>query len=95
MFGERWQFNLILKEIEPMTLQAYRPAEMDQLALRVLDISAQLRGFANDMRKNHMSELRINDKKALLWCDQLEDWMQKTRNHLDLTVRKMTNDKNR
>ena len=71
-----------------MTLQAYSPEKMEKLALRLLDISAQMGGIAKDLRANQLEELRINDKKALLWCENLEIWVQKNRNSLDLVLRK-------
>ncbi len=76
-----------------MTLQAYSSAKLEKLALRVLDISTQLRGIAKDLQANQLEELRINDKKALLWCENLEIWAQKNRNNLDLIVRQMRNEK--
>ena len=71
-----------------MTLQAYTPEKMEKLALRLLGISAQLGGIAKDLRMYQLEELRINDKKALLWCENLEIWAQKNRNNLDLILRK-------
>jgi len=70
-----------------MTLQAYSPEKMEKFALRLLDISAKLRSIAKDLRANQLEELRINDKKALLWCENLEIWAQKNRNTLDLVLR--------
>ena len=75
-----------------MTLQPYSPEKMEKLALRLLDISAQLRGIAKDLRTNQLKELRLNDKKALFWCENLETWAQKNRNHLDLILKPMKND---
>ena len=70
-----------------MTLQAYSPEKMEKLALRLLDLSAQLGGIAKDLRVNQLQELKINDKKALSWCENLEIWVQKNRNSLDLILR--------
>ncbi len=69
-----------------MTLQAYSPAKLEKLALRLLDISALLRGIAKDLRSNQLDELKINDKKALLWCESMEVWAQKNRNNLDILL---------
>ena len=73
-----------------MTLQAYSPEKMEKLALRLLDISAQLRSIALDLRANQLEELKINDRKALSWCENLEIWVQKNRNNLDLILRQKT-----
>ena len=75
-----------------MTLQTYSPEKMEKLALRLLDVSTQLRGIAKDLRANQLEELRLNDKKALLWSENLEIWAQKNRNHLDLILKQMKND---
>ena len=72
-----------------MTLQAYSPEKMEKLALRLLDISAQLRSIALDLRANQLEELKINDRKALSWCENLEIWGQKNRNNLDLILRQV------
>ena len=70
-----------------MTLQAYSPEKIEKLALRLLDISTQLRSITKDLRTNQLEEIKINDKKALLWCENLEIWAQKNRNNLDLILR--------
>lgn len=75
-----------------MTLQPYSPEKMEKLALRLLDISAQLRSIAKDQRTNQLEELRVNDKKALVWCENLEIWAQKNRNSLDLVLKQMKNE---
>jgi len=72
-----------------MTLQAYGPEKLEKLALRLLDISAQLRNMAKDMRTNQLKELQINDKKALLWCDNMEIWAQKNRSNMDLLLKRV------
>ena len=69
-----------------MTLQVYNSEKLEKLSLRLLDISTQLREIAKEMQKNNLEELRINDKKALLWCESLEIWAQKNRNSLDLIL---------
>jgi len=74
-----------------MTLQPYSPEKMEKLALRLLDISAQLRSIALDLRANQLEELKINDRKALSWCENLEIWVQKNRNSLDLILKQATN----
>ena len=72
-----------------MTLQAYSPEKMEKLALRLLDMSAQIRSLAKDLRTNQLEELKINDKKALVWCENLEIWTQKNRNILDLILKRV------
>ena len=72
-----------------MTLQTYSPEKMEKLALRLFDMSAQLRNIAKDLRTNQLEELKINDKKALVWCENLEIWTQKNRNILDLILKRV------
>ena len=67
-----------------MTLEAYRPEQFDQLALRALDLAAELRSMANISRNNAISECPLHDKKALEWLTKLEDWTHKTSARLEL-----------
>ena len=69
----------------PMTLQAYDPDEVDQLALRLLDLAATVRQMANRSREQGVSDIALHDKKALEWCAKLEQWANKT--NADLEVR--------
>jgi len=76
-----------------VTLQSYSSDEMDEFAVRLFDISAQLRGISKDMRINQIDRFMINDKKALLMCEHLEIWAQKTRNNFDLELMRISNKK--
>ena len=57
-----------------MTLQPYRPDRLDALALRVLDLAAQLRRIAQSAREQELGEVGLHDGKALEWLDKLEKW---------------------
>ena len=61
-------FITILKDYS-VTLQSYSSDEMDEFAVRLFDISAQLRGISKDMRINQIDRFTINDKKALVMCE--------------------------
>lgn len=67
-----------------MTLEAYDPDQLDQLALRTLDLTAELRRMAVFCRKHGISSCPLHDKKALEWVARLEDWTHKTSARLEL-----------
>ena len=62
-----------------MTLNHYTPQQLDECALRLLDIAALLRSIAQESRKNGIEEIPIHDKKALIWLENLEMWAKKSR----------------
>ncbi len=68
-----------------MTLQTYDPQQLDQLALRLLDLAAAVRGTACRSREHGITDLALHDKKALEWCAKLEQWAHRT--NADLEVR--------
>ena len=72
----------------PMTIEQYTPEKLDQLALRLLDLAAELRGVANGARQAGADCLPVHDKKALLWLDNLEQWAGKTRIGAEVLLRK-------
>lgn len=57
-----------------MTLQTYSIERIDELALRMLDLSALMRQISNQCRENDMDSFPLHDKKALEWLAQLEQW---------------------
>ena len=57
-----------------MTLKPYNADELDQLALRILDISHDLRQISLTKRKIPGLNLAMHEKKALEWIAQLERW---------------------
>ncbi len=69
-----------------MTLQPYTPDRLDQLALRVFDVSSRLRGMALHARGDGVDEFQLHDKKALEWLAHLEEWAQKSEADLDLAL---------
>ena len=69
-----------------MTLQAYDPGQVDQFALRLLDLAAILRQMANRSRENDIADFALHDKKALEWCAKLEQWAHKTQADLEVRI---------
>ena len=69
-----------------MTLQTYTPQQLDQFALRLLDLAAIVRQVANQSREHGIADLPVHDKKALEWCVKLEQWAHKTRADLEVRI---------
>jgi hypothetical protein len=69
-----------------MTLQTYSPQQLDQFALRLLDLAAIVRQAANESREYGIADLPVHDKKALEWCVKLEQWARKTRADLEVRI---------
>jgi len=67
-----------------MTLEAYDPQRLDALALRVLDVAANLRSMANQCRENNLAGPVLHDKKASEWLAKLEHWSQQATTHVHL-----------
>ncbi len=57
-----------------MTLSPYDADRLDQTALRILDIAADLRQMAGILRSEPETVLSIHGKKADLWLAHLERW---------------------
>jgi hypothetical protein len=65
-----------------MTLNPYRPQDLDELALRLLDLAAIFRDMSRRARDQELPTLALNDKKAQEWISKLEHWA--VRAHTDL-----------
>lgn len=70
-----------------MTLQRYSPDELDQFALRLLDLAAMMREMANTSREHGISDLPVHDKKAQEWAAKLADWLHRAQAGLDVRIR--------
>jgi len=70
-----------------MTLSLYTPEMLDSMALRLLDVSASIRGMAEHVRSHGIGEVEIHDKKFLEWCEKIESWTDKTSSQLPVQVR--------
>ncbi len=71
-----------------MTLEPYTPQQLDDLALRALDLASMLRKMAINMRVEEVPSLGVNDRKALEWIARLEEWCQKAEAGLGVAVRR-------
>lgn len=71
-----------------MTLEPYTPERLDELALRVFDLSGLLRKMSITMRTEAVASLVVHDRKALEWIAKLEAWSQKTEASLEVAARR-------
>ena len=69
-----------------MTLQAYDPDKLDQLALRVLDLSCIFRNMGSKARADQPSRLNLQDRKAHEWISNLEQWARKAETELEMAI---------
>lgn len=70
-----------------MTIESYSPDKLDQCALRLLDIAADLREIARESRKKDINGVPLHDKKALLWIENLESWAKKSKLNFEFLAR--------
>ena len=69
-----------------MTLVPYDADRLDETALRILDIAAQIRQMASILRREPDVDLAIHDKKAAEWLAHLEHWAAESQAKLDLAL---------
>ena len=69
-----------------MTLRRYEPNHLDQLALRLLDSCSTLRRLAQRSREQQIEDFKLNDKKALEWLTNLELWIQRSEDELEMLI---------
>ena len=69
-----------------MTLEPYDPKKLDALALRLLDLAAEVRKMAQRSRRYRVEDLELHDKKAGEWCTKLGQWVRKARTGLELRI---------
>jgi hypothetical protein len=72
--------------ISEMTLLKYQSRDLDDLALRVVDLASSLREMSKTCEENEILEIPMHSKKALDWLDNLEQWARKCQNDLAITV---------
>jgi hypothetical protein len=70
-----------------MTLTNYTAGQLDQLALRLLEIAAIFREMAVRSREQEVEPLPLHDRKAQEWCDKLEHWARRAQAEMDVKMR--------
>jgi len=71
-----------------MTLEPYDAEQLDQLALRLFDVTAILRKMAENQRQEAVEEFLLHDKKALEWIDRLEQWARRAEADMQMQILK-------
>ena len=69
-----------------MTYNRYLPEQLDQLVLRIFDVAAMLREVSQSARRAKLDDIPMHDRKAVLWCEQLEQWAAKTKINVDILL---------
>ena len=69
-----------------MTYNRYSPEQLDELVLRIFDIAAMLREISQNAQKAKLDDIPMHDRKAVLWCEQLEQWATKTKINVDILL---------
>ena len=75
-----------LPNARAMTLQPYDAEKLDRLALRFLDISAELRRIGRIAADAPGVALALHDRKALEWIAELEQWIAECAARADLAA---------
>lgn len=71
-----------------MTLERYTPAQLDHLALRLLDTAAAVRQLSARARVEGLEQVELHDKKALEFIARLEDWIHRAEANVQLAIRR-------
>lgn len=71
-----------------MTLTAFPPDTLDQLALRILDVATLLRQMAHTTREKSIRDFQFHGNKAEEWLDRLELWAREADSRLGLEVQR-------
>jgi len=67
-----------------MALEPYTSQQLDEFALRVFDLCAQIREIARRSREQRLEQVLLHDKKALEWLGKLEEWAAKSQRDFEL-----------
>jgi hypothetical protein len=67
-----------------MTLKPYSADELDQLALRILDVSHKIRQLSVAKRSMPELDLAVHERKALEWIASLEAWAADAQARLEM-----------
>ena len=71
-----------------MTLIPYQPVELDRLALRILDLSADVRRMAQRSREHEVDAVALHGNKIQDWLMRLESWTHDAKARTEAEVNK-------
>ncbi len=74
-----------------MTIQLYNSEKLDQFALRLFDVAADVRCMAKQLNQCDIEGIPLNDKRFLLLLDEMEAWAIKSKSKIEICSRKIEN----
>jgi hypothetical protein len=69
-----------------MTLTPFPPEALDELALRLLELAADVRAMANSSRENELEGFVLHGNKVHEWLANLDAWAVDAAGRLDSAV---------
>ena len=72
-----------------MTIELYNSEKLDQFAMRLFDVAADIRTMARLLTKNEVEDIPLNDKRFLKLLDEMEDWAIKSKSKIEIYSRKI------
>jgi len=69
-----------------MTLEAFSPDYLDEMALQALDLAAALRNMAKSCREHEMPYVELHSGKAAEWMGHLEKWSTQSTAKVEMAV---------
>ncbi|MEX2561417.1 MAG: hypothetical protein WD403_15950 [Pirellulales bacterium] len=71
-----------------MTLSHYSPDALDDLALRMLDLAALVRGMAHASREHDVTGFQLHSNKVHEWLTHMENWAHDGAGRLEAAIKK-------
>ena len=69
-----------------MTLQSHDPEQLDELALRALDLAGIFREMSRVIREEEIDGIALHARKPGDWFASLEQWAHEAKTKLDTLV---------
>jgi hypothetical protein len=76
-----------------MTLIAFTPDKLDEVALRILDIATVLRKMSQSSRDYNITGFELHNQKIEEWLGHLENWALEADGKLATTINKQRGDR--
>ncbi len=72
-----------------MTIELYNAEKLDQFAMRLFDVAADVRAMARQLSQSEVEEIPLNDKRVQIHLDEIENWAIRSRSKLEIQLRRM------
>ncbi len=72
-----------------MTLIPFEPQEIDNIALRVLDLASAVRKMAEKARQNNIRQINLHANKIQEWLGKMEEWAHDAGARVDAEISKL------